>query len=51
MCSLVGRGLFIFLGKHPNDACKLSEFAVQDFQTICKFFRCFQIFFKKKKKM
>lgn len=35
----------IVLGKHLNDVCKLSEFAVQGFQTICLFFRCFQIFF------
>lgn len=37
------------LGQHLNDARKLSEFAMQEFQTICMFFRCFQIFFKKKK--
>lgn len=35
----------IVLGKHLNDFCKLSEFAMQGFQTICMFFRCFQIFF------
>lgn len=46
----MGRGFFIILDKHLNDACKLSEFAMQDFQIICLFFRCFQIFLKKKKK-
>lgn len=45
MRSLVGRGFFLFFGKHLNDACKLSEFAMQGFQTICMFSRCFQIFF------
>lgn len=44
MCNLMGRDFSIFLGKHLNDACKLSEFAMQGFQTICMFFRCFQIF-------
>lgn len=45
MCNFMGRDFSIFLGKHLNDACKLSEFAMQGFQTICMFFRCFQIFF------
>lgn len=40
-----GGRLLYFLGKHLNDACKLSEFAMQSFQTICMFFRCFQSFF------
>lgn len=38
-------GLPILPGRHLNDTCKLSEQAVQGFQTICMFFRCFQIFF------
>lgn len=41
----MGRGFSIFLGKHLNDVCKLSEFAIQGFQTICMFFRCFVFFF------
>lgn len=33
MCNLMGRGFFIFLGKHLNDACKLSEFAITRFSS------------------